>query len=421
MIRLHANQLILCSFTLFALCSYAAGKTKNVTQREQSIEIAEKVVGAINAGSAARDADYYLDLIKDGAEIVMSASSGNLGQIEELGFLNLFQVGDSSGSPSFERRLVAELMLLKSKKFQWKSTQEGRPVKVVKSPFSWHPTEFRPKSAFITSGAESFQGYRAQYGDMQIVFKKEIWRRTGFTRTDSLDVMRSVYYTGLSFENFISSAREPMVNSFTVDGRYVWDGVGLDYPEALIWGPLGLIDVDRIYLTREAYLHNKATVDRIRSAYGIDVFFYEPTDVKGSGLNVRMTRIERLKKLKNVMVSNELSTSQLINRLESETDPHTRLAMIDRLAFLSDPSGIIWLNNHRRNLLKENPKFKNIPLSNYVSLSFKNSDREFWIDGRELDTEFLWTNLALSRKSIFEKLLREFGAGFCSSLLKETR
>jgi hypothetical protein len=121
------------------------------------------------------------------------------------------------------------------------------------------------------------------------------------------------------------------------------------------------------------------------------------------------------------MVSNELSTSQLINRLESETDPHTRLAMIDRLAFLSDPSGIIWLNNHRRNLLKENPKFKNIPLSNYVSLSFKNSDREFWIDGRELDTEFLWTNLALSRKSIFEKLLREFGAGFCSSLLKETR
>jgi hypothetical protein len=143
--------------------------------------MAQQLVGAISSNRSDRSSDHYLDLIKDGAEIVMSVSSENLGQIEGFGFLNLFQTGSSSGCPSFEIRLVAEPMFLKSKKLVWESTEEGFPVKTVKSSFSWHPTELRPKSAFITSGAESFQGYRTQYGDMHVVFKEDVWRRTGFT------------------------------------------------------------------------------------------------------------------------------------------------------------------------------------------------------------------------------------------------
>jgi hypothetical protein len=109
--------------------------------------------------------------------------------------------------------------------------------------------------------------------------------------------------------------------------HYIWDDVGLDYPEALIWGPLNFEDVKKIYLTKEAFLKNKSLVDRIRSMYGIDVLLYEPSDVSGSGFNIRMNNIKRLKKLKAVMKSAELSTSLLIARLERETIPHTRLAM----------------------------------------------------------------------------------------------
>jgi len=266
-------------FCVLQLSSVAFAQEINLEKLETLIiKFAQEIVASKPRAVSAKD-DF--DLSK--TQIVTAVKFEYLQGIDQLGLLNIFQTYSSSGTTSgYRDRFSGEQRLLKRE-------------------LDWHPTELRPKSAYLLKEGIEGPGFYSMYGNLFLVFRKSVWPRTTFTLRDSLEIIRdhktkkkiplvdSMF--SLLHENSMLAKHESLASQ---SANY-----GLHYVEAQVWGPLNLYDVEEIYVLNSDYQENEKMLRALSKKYGFVVKTYEEsTGLAHSHLVLKGRRVVTRKMVK---------------------------------------------------------------------------------------------------------------------------
>lgn len=309
---------------LLALRSPALVASDVAQERQRAIEerivrYAEELVGNIPPSSEAAP----LDIETSKVDIVLALPGERLRGVERFGFLNLFQVGGGQASSAFYYRLI------------------GEPLYASHPGLEWHPTELRPKSAFLApSGAESFRGYREQYGEVMVVFRRSVWARTAFAMTDSLDLLKQAVKGAKNHR-----AHRLLSEANKIETLRDYEKQHYHYGEALVWGPLNLSDVERMYIPKSASKSAASHYLQLAKKYGFALHSYAAP----SG-NPMTFALESPQQILPGVAERErgfipLEFDALRREYETEKDPAQRRVLIDAMARSHDPRSNSYLND----------------------------------------------------------------------------
>lgn len=184
-------------------------------------------------------------------DIMMVVPSAALPSIARHGFVNQHVTNSSGGLTQTNARLRKEELLIG-----------------MQMPYSSKTRELLPKYGLFNIHRDDVGkvGIPDYYGDVTVVFKKQVARRTTWTRTDSL------------VTDFDSSPEEfpPRTTSSRYDPSRPWTCRG--YCEAQVWGPLGNDDVDHVMIKKGSPLTSDL------KALGVPVYEFEGVSTRDATL-----------------------------------------------------------------------------------------------------------------------------------------
>lgn len=174
------------------------------------------------------------------SEVIMMVPSQVLQGIAEYGFQNQHMTQTTGGCPCRDQRFNIEQQL-----------------SLLRIPYSHQGRALLPKYSAFNVRRDDFGKFDVplHYGDVAMVFKDKVKRRTTWTYSDSLGM-------GLNFEHFagIPRSTKAIPNGQKCEG----------YCEAQIWGELDLTDVEYLMIRKGAPIPEAAR------KLGVPVYEYEP-------------------------------------------------------------------------------------------------------------------------------------------------
>jgi hypothetical protein len=191
-------------------------------------------------------------VLGEDAELIMMAPSRLLAAIARDGFLNQHQAGTTGGQSRENDRVEAE-----------------QELAMLRLPLGSKSYELLPKYAVLDVKRGDLGAYRlpTRYGDVAIVFKKEVWERATWTYADSLDFsQRSGRFDAGGDANPVL-ARTVGYRRKTGDRNRCGN-----YCEGQIWGKLTLEDV------AYAMVRDSEPVPAALARAGIPVYGYSVPD-----------------------------------------------------------------------------------------------------------------------------------------------
>ncbi len=273
-----------------------------------------------------RGSDPKSDGIDSQSEIVMMVNSRNLSSIAKYGFQNQHVTATSNGAKNVERRMTAEQNMVK---MALSASSKGK--------------ELLPKYAAFNIKRSDFGTFELPtgYGDVAVIFKPSVRKRTTWTYQDSLTLALDPK------DEFLP--RTTRAQKLSTDTQMCFI-----YCEAQIWGDLDLSDVDSIlvlpkdnrsngYSTPSSnipkeILKSGIPIYELKSPYGVN----EGKSQENQALQYERGKLIHQRPRPKVITPEKLTSTELTDRLSSLDIPAAVRRIFEvQLSSFREPGALI--------------------------------------------------------------------------------